>query len=126
MDYSEAKEKLTFDSGASSSKIPRFDLIPRSALIRLARRFELGLERHKDGCWNARSSQKALLDKEWVIARAAHVVDHALKLIDKLEGRLPEDGDDDAAAIAWGGICLSEATEKDKIIKDKECNQVQK
>lgn len=102
-------DKLTFASGATSSAIPRFDLIPRGALVSIAKRFELGIERHGPGAWNARSSQDALYDDEWVIARAAHAVDHATKLLAKLIGQLPDDGDDDAAAIAWAGICLIEA-----------------
>lgn len=100
-----------FSSGATSSKIPRFDLIPYRALCRLARRFELGLERHKDGAWNQRASQKPTVDREFVIQRAAHAMHHAAKLIAKMEGRIPDDGDDDAAAIMWSGAFLCEATE---------------
>jgi hypothetical protein len=105
-------EGVVFKSGAASSKIPRLDLIPRKALLRVAGRFELGLERHGERSWNAASSQACLEDREFLIYRAAHVIDHALKLIAKLRGQLPDDGDDDAAAIAWGGICLCEATEQ--------------
>lgn len=104
-------ESLIFTSGAASSKIPRYDLIPHNALKRLAKRFELGLERHKERSWNGRSSQEALLDKEWIIARAAHAIDHAFKLLTKLHKGLPLE-DDDAAAIAWAGICLCEATQE--------------
>ena len=106
------EEKVIFKSGAASTKIPRLDLVPREALIRLADRFELGLAKYGERAWNAASSQACLEDKEWLIARAAHVIDHALKLIGKLRGQLPEDGDDDAAAIAWGGVCLCEARAK--------------
>jgi hypothetical protein len=108
----EHEEKLVFQSGASSSKIPRYDLIPAQALRRIADRFELGLKKYKEASWNARSKQDALQDKEWVIARASHVIDHAYKLIEKMIGAVPDDGDDDAAAIVWGGICLIQATEK--------------
>ncbi len=101
-----------FKSGATSSKIPRFDLIPYRAMCRLAARFELGLERHKEGAWNGRSKQDSLTDREFIIQRAAHAMHHAAKLIAKLEGRIPDDGDDDAGAIMWAGMLLSEATEK--------------
>lgn len=105
-------EKVVYPSGRSSSKIPRFDLIPRGALVRIADRFEKGQEIHKERAWNARNSDQAsLTDKEWVIARANHVVDHALKLVAKLSGQMADDGDDDAAAIAWGGVFLCEAVE---------------
>jgi hypothetical protein len=97
---------VVFKSGAASTKVPRLDLIPYEALCRLAERFELGLERHKEKSWNARQNQQALEDKEWVIARAVHTIHHALKYIEKMEGRLPDDGDDDAAAIMWAGACL--------------------
>lgn len=91
-------------SGAGTSKTPRFDLIPRDALIRLADRYELGLKYGEDN-W-----RKGMEDKAYVIERISHVVDHALKLREKLKGRLPHDGDDDAAAIMWGGAFLCEAT----------------
>ena len=102
---------INFTSGTTSSKIPRFDLIPYKAQLRLAKRFELGLEKHKEKSWNARSKQDALTDEEFIIARASHVIHHAMKLIAKRTGQLPPDEDDDAAAIAWGGIFLCEATE---------------
>jgi len=102
---------VNFSSGTTSSKIPRFDLIPYKAQLRLTKRFEDGLETHKEKSWNARSKQDALQDEEFIIARASHVIHHAMKLIAKRTGQLPPDEDDDAAAIAWGGIFLSEATE---------------
>lgn len=101
--------KVTFPSGVTSSKIPRFDLIPRNALIGLAGRFELGEETHKENTWNASTSQDCLTDKAFILARAGHAIDHAFKLIAKLHGRLPDNGDDDASAIAWAGIFLFEA-----------------
>jgi hypothetical protein len=78
-------------------------------MIALAERFELGQAKYGEKAWNAGSSQACLSDREFVIARAAHVVDHALKLIAKLHGALEDDGDDDAGAIAWAGMFLSEA-----------------
>jgi hypothetical protein len=105
------QETVSFTGGAVSSRIPRYDLIPRGALKRVADRFELGLQKHGERAWNARTAnQQCLEDKEFLIARAAHAIDHALKLIAKLEGLSPADGDDDAAAIAWAGICLCEGT----------------
>ena len=100
-----------FTSGTASSKIPRFDLIPYRAQVRIANRFELGLFKHKEKAWNARSKQDALTDEEFILARASHVIHHAMKLIAKRTGQLPPDDDDDAAAIAWGAVFLCEATE---------------
>ena len=102
---------MIFKSGASSSKIPRYDLIPPEALRKLADRFELGVERHGERAWNARSNQAPLLDKEFVIARASHAIGHAYKLIQKIHTGDFTDEDDDAAAIAWAGVCLSEAVD---------------
>lgn len=113
------KENILFKSGAASSKIPRYDLIPRIALTKLSDRFEKGVEKHKERAWNARSqNQECLTDLEFVVARAAHAIDHASKLIEKLTGVLPDDGDDDAGAIIWAGACLCAAVEALKAKRD--------
>lgn len=98
------EEKTASKSGATSSKIPRFDYIPMIGLIALARRYEKGVEKHGADNW-----RKALTDVDYVCERMGHVIDHAYKAIEKLRGRLPDDGDDDAGAIAWGGMFLAEA-----------------
>lgn len=104
-----------FKGGGASSKIPRYDLIPLSALSRISNRFEVGLITHKEKSWNARAeNQLPLEDKEWLIERACHAIDHALKYIAKATGQIPDDGDDDVAAIAWAGICLTAASEREK------------
>jgi len=93
---------------ATSSKIPNFKLIPRRALLALIKRFELGVERHGDKAWNALSkNQEALEDKEFLLERAQHAMDHASKLIAIATGQMEDDGDDHAAAIMWAGACLS-------------------
>jgi hypothetical protein len=90
--------------GASSSVVPRFNLIPLSSLLRLTKRYELGSVKHGDFNW-----KKGLRNRDYTIDRANHVIHHALKLIAKIQGFIPDDGDDDAAAIAWGGMFLCEA-----------------
>jgi hypothetical protein len=103
---------------ASSSKQPRWELVPRKALLRLVERFEMGERRKGDKAWNGRSeNQDVLLNREFVASRVAHVINHAYALLDKMEGRIPDDGDDDAAAIAWGGIFLCEVTDALKAAK---------
>ncbi len=110
----ERTEEVDFGN-ATSSKQPRWDLVPRRALLRLVKRFEMGQERKGDKAWNGRSTnQDVLLNREFVASRVAHVINHAYALLDKLEGRLDDDGDDDAAAIAWGGIFLCEVTDATK------------
>ena len=105
-------EKVVFPSGRTGTRVPRLDLIPYAALCRIADRFELGLERHKERAWNARNQDQAsLTDKEWVISRCVHAIHHAMKLIEKIEGGgFGSVEDDDAAAIAWAGVFLCEAT----------------
>lgn len=92
-------------SGAKSSTVPRLDLIPHRALVRLAGRYEKGMKRYGRNNW-----QKGLTDLDYVLERAAHVLNHASILIEKLQGLRADDGDDDAAAIMWGGAFLCEAT----------------
>jgi hypothetical protein len=107
-------EKVVLAGGTfTSSKIPRFDLIPRQSLVRLSGRFEMGVVRHKEKAWNASKPQHpALLDKEAIIARASHAIDHASKLIAILTGQMTDDGDDHAAAVMWAGSFLCESAEK--------------
>ena len=99
----------------ASSKKPKLELIPYPALVALAERFELGQANYGSKAWNALSSQVGLEDKEWLKGRISHVIHHAYLYLQKLEGIIPDDGDDDAAAIMWGGACLFEA----KRLKDK-------
>jgi hypothetical protein len=94
----------TAKSGAKGSKVPSLDLIPYRALCRLAARYEHGTEKYGRDNW-----RKGLTDRQYIRDRAAHVMNHTARLIAKLDGHLPEDGDDDAAAIMWGGAFLCEA-----------------
>lgn len=144
----EPTKEVPFAGGiAASSAQPRWDLLPRRALLRLIARTELGIERktlckvcgvsksdvnllggfsarchynaeHAWECkaWNARSANQACLtDKEFVISRVVHTINHAYALLAKLiDDRLllrSNDEDDDAAAIMWNGMFLCEATD---------------
>lgn len=90
--------------GAKTSEVPRLDLIPYAALVSLARRYEKGIVRYGRDNW-----RKGLSDRDYVLERAAHVLNHTAILIEKLQGLRPDDGDDDAGAILWGGAFLVEA-----------------
>lgn len=95
----------------SSSAIPGLHRIPTEALVRLAQRFDLGVERKGDKAWNAvTANQQVLADREFILHRIGHVVIHALKLRDKILRGAPMEGDDDAGAIAWAGAFLCCAT----------------
>ncbi len=103
-----SEEKLQFKSGVTSTKQPRLSLIPHKGLVNAAVRFELGLQKHGEQAWNNLSSnQDALEDKEWLIERMSHAIEHAYCAIEKLKrGELALD---DAGAIAWAGLVLGEA-----------------
>lgn len=98
-------DKITSSCGATSSKIPDLAQIPLHALERLAARYELGAIKHGKNNW-----RQGIGNTNYTIERAAHVIYHAYKLINKLEGIIPDDNDDDAAAIMWGGAFLCEST----------------
>jgi hypothetical protein len=102
------EEKQEFKHTTSSNK-PSFYLIPYEALVGVANRFQLGEDKHKPKAWNALSSQEGLKDKEWIRSRVAHIIHHAYTYLQKVEGIIPDDGDDDASAITWGGMFLFEA-----------------
>jgi hypothetical protein len=95
----------------SSSKIPGFHLIPTEALVRLALRFDVGVERKKELAWNAlTANQDMLTNKEFILHRIGHVINHAQKLRDKIVAGTSDLGDDDAGAIIWAGAFLCCAT----------------
>lgn len=102
-----SEQTITHECGAKTSSVPRYDLIPTRALDALAARFEHGLERYEKNNW-----RKGLTDKDYVIGRLNHVIQHAKAAIDKIEGTLPVNEDDDAGAIMWGGAFLCEALEE--------------
>lgn len=124
--YKKGESNLeTFPSGTTSTKQPRLALIPLQPLIELSERFEKGIATHEKP-WNALSPyQDCLTDKKFLTARAEHIIMHAFRYIAKLNGLIPDDGDNDASAIMWGGCCLSEgkrtlAEKKDVSLEEKE------
>lgn len=102
-------QKVLAGGKIATSEGPPLQLIPTLALERLAERFALGIERKGDKAWNALSSnQEAIGDKELILDRLGHIIHHALKLRDKVAAsdiKAIAD-DDDAGAIAWGGVFL--------------------
>lgn len=110
-------EKITFESGVTSTKQPRLSLIPHSGLVNAAKRFELGLERHGEQSWNNLSqNQVALEDRDWLIERCSHAIEHLYCLIDFLKPGLANSGNleaalGDAGAVAWCGLMLGAALE---------------
>lgn len=109
----DTKARQVYKGGAAATKVPGFKYIPLCALERLAKRFELGLERHKEHSWNPLNPRSAVMldDKEWLIERLSHVIHHAYKEIERLNND-SQPTDDNAAAIMWGGACLIAADER--------------
>jgi hypothetical protein len=105
----ETEEVLTHPGGASSTRKPRYGLIPPIALERLAERFELGEKKYgAKGTYNALAPRRAeMLTREWVTARLEHVIAHALHALQVLHGQAPDD-DDDAGALMFGGAVLAD------------------
>jgi hypothetical protein len=67
--------KYVFSSGATSSeKKPRYDLIPMSALQKLAARFAYGAAKHGD-----LNYRKGWDDPEFIRDRVNHLIEHTLK-----------------------------------------------
>lgn len=96
-------KEATFKSGAKRSEVaPRYDLIPRAGLRRLAARYTMGAAKYGEYNW-----QKGLADREYVAQFKAHLFAHMLDFM--------EDGcekDDNLAAIAWGAMALMEVEER--------------
>ena len=118
-------EEILADGKYMSSIVPRHELIPRTASLRKIRRYEYGEQKKGKYAWNALSkNQEVLLDKDLLIKRLGHVIEHCQSLLHKLitdapliDFSNPVDEHDDAAAIAWGGdfaICATEAMEERK------------
>src|SRR5215472_4835958 len=98
------EQTVTHSCGAKSSAVPRLDLIPYRAQVAHAARWHKGAERYGMDNW-----RNGLTDREYVLERAAHVLNHVHVLIEKIKGLRPDDGDDDTGAIMWGGAFLCEA-----------------
>lgn len=96
---------VSFSSGVQSTDVPPFHLIPTVALVEIANRFKLGVERKGDKAWNAISSnQECLADDKFIIDRVGHAMLHLMRLRDALISGVVDEIVDDAAAVAWSGV----------------------
>lgn len=97
---------------ASSSKQPDMTLLSTVALERLAKICELGIQRKGKLAWNAVSeNQEVIEDRKFILSRISHVINHALRLRDKIMKNEADMGEDDAASIMWGGMFLCAVTD---------------
>ena len=85
-----------------SAKSPRYDLIPKEGLRRLALRYQLGLQKYTRDNW-----RKGLNDAEFIDQAKCHVMEHLLDYME--EGNTK---DDNLAAIVWGCFTLMEAEKR--------------
>jgi hypothetical protein len=93
--------KYVLPSGTTrSTKAPSFHLIPRVGLVRIADRFQLGLEKHGEGNWE-RSLLRREDAKAFAVEAYNHLIDHALKMADG-----DNDGDH-VGAIGWAVCALA-------------------
>lgn len=107
-------------AGLQFSKVPKFELAPRVAMLRLIRRIEYGEITKGKNAWNAASdNQEALADRTALAKRLGHAINHAYNLLEKLYSGVPlydlSKNDDDAAALMWAGMyacCATDAMEK--------------
>lgn len=84
-----------------SEKAPRYDLVPREGIRRIANRFELGAEKHGAGNWML-SLQNETDARQFCIEAYNHLLEHAQKMAG---GENPED--DHLGAIGWAVTVLS-------------------
>lgn len=104
------KEEVKEFSGVTSTKIPRFELIPFFTLCLFAGAFEEGFRKKNEGAWNALNAhlEDALKDKLFVVERLSHVIKHCYKAIGKVMEGKEWEGEEDAGAIMFGGSVLAE------------------
>jgi len=114
---SEPAKIITLACGATASVAPQFQYLPLNAILKMCKRFADGAKKHEPFGWMRGLVGRPPLppipspEMEYALERANHVIYHTLKYQRKLQGLLPDDGDDDAAAIMWGGSVLSELRE---------------
>ena len=104
----------------ASSKCPPYHLIPRAALEMLANQCGLGVKRKGSKAWNALSdNQDVLLNREFVLERISHGINHLLNSRDRILNNDFSDmeTENDMAAVFWCGMFLCSAA--DAMMKQK-------
>lgn len=102
------EEKQTFASGTTSIKGHRLDMLPINGLCCAADRFEYGDIKHKETSYQTKGTA-ALDDKEWLINRMSHVIQHAYDAIKLIRTGAIVEAYAEAGAISFGGLVLGEA-----------------
>jgi hypothetical protein len=104
------EDQLDF-GGIASSKIPRFDLIPRVALVAFAEVFEIGIAEKGERAWNAsRVDLESSVSTALTLDRLNHCIDHALKALIEIR-RTGTTSRRNAGAIMFAGAVLAQYVE---------------
>jgi hypothetical protein len=88
--------KWVAPSGATSSaRKPEYRLVPFTTIKRIGQRLTDGARKHGEGNW-----EKALDDRDFMMDRANHLIEHAYRAIEKLQkGIFTDDDDDDLGGV---------------------------
>ena len=84
-----------------------YHMIPVIAIERLCERIMLGEQTKGKDAWNALSDNQSVLDSRKALARRfGHTINHAYRLLGKLQWNEPwtEEDEKEASAVMWGGM----------------------
>lgn len=84
-----------------------YHLIPVIAIQRLCERIMLGEETKGKDAWNALSNNQSVLDSKRALARRfGHTINHAYRLLGKIQRgeSWTEEDEKEASAVMWGGM----------------------
>jgi hypothetical protein len=97
-----------------------YHLIPQIALERLCERIQLGEQTKGKDAWNALSENQHVLDSKKALARRfGHTINHAYRLLGKIQRgeEWTEEDEKEASAVMWGGmfaVCAIHQQRKNK------------
>lgn len=99
--------QIMIDGLKVSTDTLAFHLIPYIAIKRLCERIMLGEETKGKDAWNALSENQHVLDSKKALARRfGHTINHAYKLLGKIQRgeSWTEEDEREASAVMWGGM----------------------
>lgn len=109
------KKLQKFKSEAlSSGNHPAYHLVPLSLLVRTARRFELGAKKYSPNNW-----KKGLKDKEFILDRLNHALEHLILSMIAIENGEME-LDDNLGAVTCNVSMAMEYQLVNELVKKEE------
>lgn len=100
---------ITTKQGSGTSETFDFHLLPINGLKNASRRFSLGQKNYKEKAYSANTGRQSLQDKEWLVNRCNHAIAHLYNIINYINGADGGEPLEDAGAVAWCGLMLSDA-----------------